>query len=108
MSYHHDVSRVRILGALLLLVLSGFSSATLGATRARCEQTCPDDDEQGQCPPGCMDCTCCVRTTALVRTDSISFIVYSVEAPSPFVNADLLPPQPDLREVEHVPKRVRV
>ena len=106
MRYHDAVPRVRTLVALLLLVLSSFSTVTQGATRGRCEETCPDDDDQGQCPPGCMDCTCCLRTTALVRTDAISFVVFSVEAP-PFVNADVFPVQPELRKVDHVPKRLR-
>ncbi|MFW5920492.1 MAG: hypothetical protein ACOCUS_01530 [Polyangiales bacterium] len=26
---------------------------------ADCEQSCPGDDEEGNCPPGCDDCGCC-------------------------------------------------
>lgn len=24
-----------------------------------CEQSCPGDDDEGNCPPGCDDCGCC-------------------------------------------------
>jgi len=28
---------------------------------AACSEPCPDDDENGQCPPECSDCTCCLH-----------------------------------------------
>ena len=106
--YTGRVVRLRVLVALLLLVLSGMSQGAFGAGSARCEETCPDDDDEGQCPPGCADCSCCVRAPVLVRVDAITFLVIGVEAPAAFPRADDLPAQPDLQEVDHVPKLLRV
>lgn len=29
------------------------------AETADCEESCPGDDAEGDCPPGCDDCSCC-------------------------------------------------
>ena len=104
MRYVGDLSPLRIVVALLLLVVSGASGGGFRTTGARCTETCRDDDDSGKCPPSCVDCSCCVGAPVVVRTEVISFAGMGVEAQLPVTTPDAMPPQPELRGVDHVPK----
>jgi hypothetical protein len=93
----------------LLLVLfasvggSGFPLAA--ATGDACVQSCPDDDERGQCAPDCTDCLCCAhgRTVMLARADAL---LPSGSAPSRIEHEEQAPPAVDASDILHVPRLI--
>ncbi len=88
-----------------LMLLSFGASGVLPSAAAddvRCEQTCPDDDEKGQCAPDCDDCICCahLRPVAVIQAPG------SVSVPladALVVHAEHPPASPYLGEILHVP-----
>ena len=56
--------------AFIIAFLALFGQATgyfaySGGAGASCSQPCPDDDEDGRCPPDCGFCTCCAHTPSV-------------------------------------------
>lgn len=74
-----------------------------GAPATSCSQPCPDDDEDGHCPPDCGFCTCCAHTpsvTAVVHVVRYAALVSRLrfEAPDP------IPATVEPADILHVPK----
>jgi|GEM_PF-2307832 len=76
---------------------SGFNPAV--STGEACAQSCPDDDERGQCSPDCVDCTCCghMRPVLMVRSSLLLLsppggvsLVDEVKEPLPVDTGDIL------------------
>jgi hypothetical protein len=94
---------LRVVIALVLAVLAGFMPRVV-AVQAVCHESCPDDDEDGRCPPGCMDCTCCVRAPSMARVEATLPV-----PPTPHLQRarpadETIPASAELREVLHIPK----
>lgn len=88
--------------ALLFAPTGGFGFMPAVSSGVACVQSCPDDDEQGQCAPDCVDCTCCshVRPVALSRAHSV---IPSPAAPHLTEHDERQPPSADLGDILHVP-----
>ncbi|WP_437321609.1 hypothetical protein [Sorangium sp. So ce385] len=100
---------VRLLSILVLaLFVSQITVAYAFVAADDCGESCPDDEDQGDCPCP-LDCSsgcCAARVPAIPPSPSVPVLL----APSP---AELLllaperaPPSPEAREVLHVPKRL--
>ena len=91
-----------LLAALLMLQVGG-SAASL---RVECTQSCPDDDEHGDCPPGCEDCACCGSASLTLTGPTVTS---AVRVPRPVL---LAPPPREIRmagqvegqDIWHIPK----
>jgi hypothetical protein len=95
---------LRVLFSVGILLLGPASGASLLArTAGICVETCPDDDEQGQCAPGCDDCSCCnhVRTAALKPA---GILLETVDTERCLARSTPAPPPVDVRGIRHVPK----
>ncbi len=71
---------------------------------ARCEDTCPDDDERGQCAPDCDDCTCCAHSRPIAVAPS-GLRLTAGGSEEAFEGDLLVPPTPYVGEILQVPKR---
>lgn len=85
----------------VLVVAQVIGSGRLGATE--CRDNCTDDDEDGQCPPTCSDCSCCTHLTPLVTP------LLQVVGPAPVTEILIgvepaIPHSIDPRDILHVPK----
>jgi hypothetical protein len=91
----------------LLLVLfasvggSGFRLAA--ATGAACTQSCPDDDERGQCAPDCADCSCCVHARPVMLAPS-AVLLLGCSGPMLIEHEEQAPPAVDMGDILHVPR----
>jgi hypothetical protein len=90
----------------LLLVLfafvggSGFPLAA--AIGEACAQSCPDDDERGQCAPDCADCSCCVHTRTVMLAPP-AVLLPSRSGPVLIEHEEQAPPAVDVGDILHVP-----
>lgn len=99
------VLRVRSL-LLTLVVLFGavqaFGERAFAAVS--CAESCPDDDDEGSCPPNC-SCVCCPHAVPIA-----SARVLPVRLPAPrrirIEQRDTEPPAAPLADILHVPKPV--
>jgi hypothetical protein len=96
--------RLARLLASLVLALAVFQAvgSRLPGVRVVCLETCPDDDDRGQCPPAC-DCTC--RAPHQVSLPAPVVSPARPEAAVRYVAWTPVPPQaPDPRALLHVPR----
>ena len=104
----NSVRRALMLRLLLCLLLvlfasvggSGFPLAAV--TGDACEQSCPDDDERGQCAPDCADCTCCVHARTVMLAPS-AVLLPGRSGPVLIEHEEQAPPAVDLGDILHVP-----
>nr|WP_225936945.1 hypothetical protein [Myxococcus sp. RHSTA-1-4] len=80
----------------LLPVLSG----TVGEV---CTQSCPDDDERGQCAPDCTDCTCCGHVRTVAAPLPVPSLVTHMPGPPLFVHEEDEPASTDAGDILHPP-----
>ena len=105
--YTHAVAVLRLAYIVALLALlgqaTGFSAYASAASPSHCTQPCPDDDDEGTCPPNCTFCICCahmppitvVRTGLLVRVPA---------TPVQFHVTESIPSSAEPADILHVPK----
>src|SRR5262245_33935373 len=95
--------RAAFLATLLAVLGQGTGYFSLAARDTACAQSCPDDDEDGQCPSDCACCSCCPHHPPLVVGAAVRSevrLVASVE----FVERHSEPPTTVPRDILHVPK----
>ncbi|MDY7229139.1 hypothetical protein [Hyalangium rubrum] len=87
---------------LLFAPVGGFGFMPAVSSGGVCMQSCPDDDEQGQCALDCTDCTCCshVRPVVLARTNTV---IPSPPEPDSTEHDEQQPPSADAGDILHVP-----
>jgi hypothetical protein len=93
---------LRVLVALILLTLAPQLGSAAGVPLERCEETCPDDDPQGNCAPDCDDCSCCnhLRSPLASHLQGASGAIPQQR----FSPGTALPPEsPEPAEIGHVP-----
>lgn len=87
--------------ALALAVFQAVGSRLPGV-RIACVETCPDDDDQGACPPAC-DCAC--RAPHRISLAAPAALPEPALCGEAFVaTAATTPPEPDPRALLHVPR----
>ncbi|XXX82364.1 hypothetical protein WMF30_26775 [Sorangium sp. So ce134] len=100
---------VRLLSIVVLAFLMNQLTAAYAFVAVDdCGESCPDDDDHGDCPCP-LDCSsgcCAARVPAVPPSPSVPVLL----APSPaellLLVAERAPPSPEAREVLHVPKRL--
>lgn len=55
----------RLLRLLLLVLVVAAVTSVVNGGETTCTETCEDDDESGECAPGCADCAHCVRPPSM-------------------------------------------
>lgn len=90
------------LGFLLFTPVGGglLSPASSGDV---CMQSCPDDDESGQCAPDCTDCICCSHTRPVVVAPILSVIPMAPKPPPIAEHEEDEPSSVDGDDILHVP-----
>lgn len=68
-----------------------------------CEQSCPDDDADGQCAPDCVDCTCCSHLPNPVSFQEASRPVWEGLKQATVEWSDRVLPMVEPQEILHVP-----
>ncbi len=98
---------MRALARLLALVLLSLVALQVGvssiALAAPCVGTCDDDGPDGNCAPGCDDCTCCAHARVLIARPQTTDAPTSAAVIHAWP-ADGEPPSPDPREILRVPR----
>lgn len=94
----------RWLTVLLLALTLGQTAGVVVIARVdECEQDCPGEGRDGDCPPACEFCSCCptVRPVVLVPVSTLL-----PPAPAAWMGEQALAarPAPDPREILHVPE----
>ncbi len=97
---------VRFAYIIAVIALLGQASGIFAATSAdesRCKQPCPDDDDEGHCPPNCAFCACCAHmpTVTVVRA---SVLLKVPPTPVLFHVVEVIPPSAEPADILHVPK----
>ena len=90
-----------IVGLALAAAQAAGGSLLLGAHQ--CQERCADDNDDGQCAPGCHDCTCCSGVRVVTPREQ------AAGAPATpgrrlRPRATLCPASAEPREILHVPK----
>lgn len=98
---------LRIAFAFALLALlgqaTGFFAYAGGGTS--CSQLCPDDDQEGRCPPDCACCTCCAHVQPVTVIAPVAGL-FTPSSPIRFHEHGSIPASVDQRDIFHVPKFV--
>jgi len=71
-----------------------------------CTQSCPDDDERGQCSPDCADCTCCGHPRPVVLARPAPLLLSPLRAVL-LGDEEQEPLSVDTGDILHVPIAVR-
>jgi hypothetical protein len=87
----------------LSLVAAQALGASLLLGAHRCQEGCADDNDDGECAPGCHDCTCCSGARVLTPREQVAVVP---PAPGRLLCArpSLIPSSAEPREILHVPK----
>lgn len=96
----------RLLTVLVLgVVIQQGAPLSSAAGSDDCASECPDDAEDGTCPPDCHDCPCCaiVRLTAPGAAPTVGRPEAGALSP---LEVPVAPDSGDPSEVFHVPKRL--
>ena len=102
-----DISVVRrwLIIFLLTLIVSSLSGAfplLIAQTADLCDD-CAGEETEDECPPLCPDCVCCGLVRVAFDT-RIGPLPHPVESAAPPLRSHREPPEPDGREIMHVPK----
>ena len=93
-----------------LLIIVGVSLVTAQAVGASlllgahpCPEGCADDNDAGECAPGCHDCACCAGLRVVTPREQVTA---APPAPDrlPVDGAAPVPPSAEPREILHIPK----
>lgn len=97
--------RIWLCLCLLLLAPSvgGLLPTLSGIAGEVCTQQCADDDEQGQCAPDCVDCTCCAHVRSVAAPLPRPSLAPRAERQSRFAYEEAEPPSADVGDILHVP-----
>ena len=68
-----------------------------------CVQRCQDDDEQGQCAPDCIDCTCCSHVRLVVVAPTVSTVPMAPWSPLTVEHDEDEPSSVKVGDIQHVP-----
>ncbi|NMO19196.1 hypothetical protein HPC49_18560 [Pyxidicoccus fallax] len=68
-----------------------------------CAQSCPDDDERGQCAPDCSDCTCCGHVRSVAAPVALPSLALRVPMPLLLAHDEDEPASADAGDILHVP-----
>jgi hypothetical protein len=86
-----------------LIALLGQATLLLSPTRRVCEESCPDDDADGECTPTCACPVCCAHHAPVLvhrlmaeRLPAAQPLLSTVSTP--------LPPSAEPHEIFHIPK----
>ena len=90
---------VVILLALLTIDVSGLSGLC-GETS--CDEPCPGDNSDGQCPPNCHDCSCC--SLPKIAGAAAPALVAPAARPQSWSGPIDRLPSPEPADILHVPK----
>ena len=85
--------------ALLVAPTTDFGSLVTGVA---CVETCPDDDDQGRCPPVCVSCACVGHARADLPRPATVAASADARDLRPF-EADAAPSAPHRPDILHVP-----
>ena len=97
---------VRVLSVLVLAVFLGQATAFAALIETDdCDQSCPDDEPGGKCPPICPSCSCASHSQPSVLVpENLATLIDLPPVVIPQI-MDVTPlPTPDPREILHVPK----
>ena len=83
--------------------LGGLLPTLSGTAGEVCTQSCPDDDERGQCAPDCADCTCCGHVRSVAAPVRLPSPTQRVPRPPLFVHDEDEPASADVGDILHVP-----
>ena len=98
---------LRIVLAIGLATWVAFSAgAVTNSASAPCAAHCDDDDEQGNCAPGCVDCACCPHLRLSFTVVELRLAAPATDEPVPELPVTK-PPSPEPGDVLHVPKAQR-
>ncbi|NVJ08958.1 hypothetical protein HUW63_27450 [Myxococcus sp. AM001] len=97
--------RIWLLVCLFLFApgLGGLMPTLTGAVGEVCTQRCPDDDDQGQCAPDCIDCTCCGHVRSVAAQAPQPPFVLLVPRPLRVAYEKSEPLSADVGDILHVP-----
>lgn len=103
-----SIRSVRWLPCLLVVALTAFAVQTTGAlvcsADSTCSQSCPDDNSNGQCPPGCADCACCGHLPSIPSPHADGPALYAAVEPATPIVDERAPPSAEPHDILHVPK----
>lgn len=88
--------------ALLFAPTGGLGFMPAVSSSEVCVQSCPDDDEQGQCAPDCVDCACCAHVRPVVLTRSHPALPRPAEGDA-IEHDERTPLSVDAGDILHVP-----
>ncbi|MCY1078658.1 hypothetical protein [Archangium lansingense] len=96
---------LRIWFVLSLLLFTPVGGGLLSPTSSGdvCMQSCPDDDESGQCAPDCTDCVCCAHARLMVVAPIPSTIPMAPKPPPAVRHEEDEPSSADVGDIQHVP-----
>ena len=94
---------VRVLFLVAFVALVGQATFLLSPSRPVCEESCPDDDANGECTPTCT-CTGCCAHHAPVVVLYLTVERLPVGRSLPSAPSTLLPPSAESHEIFHIPK----
>ncbi|WP_235216576.1 hypothetical protein [Archangium violaceum] len=97
------VLRVFFLLSLLLCTPAGSGLLSAASSGDVCMQSCPDDDEHGQCAPDCTDCVCCSHVRLVVVAPVPSMVPRAPRPPPVAGYEEDEPASADVGDILHVP-----
>src|SRR5262245_4639610 len=97
-----------VLRGLLILSLVVFGGQAAGLPEllesAICQECCPGDGPDGQCPPGCTYCCCCAHSPRpLVMVEPLEVLALSIRADTP-PDVERAPRPSEPHDIFHVPR----
>ena len=97
------VLRVFFLLSLLLCTPAGSGLLSAASPGDVCMQSCPDDDEHGQCAPDCTDCVCCAHVRRVIVAPVLSTVPLAPRSPPVARHEEDEPASADVGDILHVP-----
>ena len=97
-------SMARLAFVLIGVVVVVRPTNTVRCLAGSCEQHCPDDDDRGQCPPGCAGCSSCANPAPFVSELPLIAPLCPSAQRAILPSSEKLPGSADPRELLHVPK----
>ncbi|HEX5751768.1 MAG TPA: hypothetical protein VFZ09_36450 [Archangium sp.] len=95
--------RIFFLLSLLLFTPAGSGLVSTASSGDVCMQSCPDDDEHGQCAPDCTDCVCCAHVRLVVAVPAPSTVLLAPRPPPVAGYEEDEPASADVGDILHVP-----
>jgi hypothetical protein len=96
----------RLVAIAILALCLGQATGLVAATETLCSDSCPDDNDAGQCSPFCICVSCGCHSVRPMVFVSVAGLDAPPSSRLTFERCERRCPTPEPEEILHVPKRL--